>query len=40
MTATPQASANASQLFHQASESEIKLMQSCAFAHMVQGRLR
>lgn len=34
------ASANASQLFQQASESAMKLMQSGAFAHMMQGMLR
>ena len=35
-----QASANASQLFQQASESAMKLMQSGAFAHMMQGMLK
>lgn len=37
---TAQASANASQLFQQASESAMKLMQSGAFAHMMQGMLK
>ena len=35
-----QATANASQLFQQATESATKLMQSGAFAHMVQGLLK
>lgn len=35
-----QASANASQLFQQASESTMKLMQSGAFAHLMQGMLK
>ncbi len=35
-----QASANASQLFQQASESAMKLMQSGAFAHLMQGMLK
>jgi len=37
---TAQASANASQLFQQASESAMKLMQSGAFAHVMQGMLK
>lgn len=37
---TTQASANASQLFQQVSESAMKLMQSGAFAHMMQGMLK
>jgi hypothetical protein len=37
---TAQASANASQLFLQASESAMKLMQSGAFANMMQGMLK
>ena len=37
---TAQASANASQLFQQASESAMKLMHSGAFAHMMQGMLK
>jgi uncharacterized protein YjgD (DUF1641 family) len=37
---TAQASANASQMFQQASESAMKLMQSGAFAHMMQGMLK
>ena len=37
---SPQATANASQLFQQASESAMKLMQSGAFAHMMQGMLK
>jgi len=37
---TTQASANASQLFQQASESAMKLMQSGAFAHLFQGMLK
>jgi hypothetical protein len=37
---TAQASANASQLFQQASESGMKLMQSGGFAHLVQGMLK
>lgn len=37
---TTQASANASQLLQQASESAMKLMQSGAFAHLVQGMLK
>lgn len=37
---TAQASANASQLFQQASESAMKLMQSGAFAQMMQGMLK
>lgn len=37
---TSQATANASQLFQQASESAMKLMQSGAFAHMMQGMLK
>jgi uncharacterized membrane-anchored protein YhcB (DUF1043 family) len=37
---TAQASANASQLFQQASESAMKLMQSGAFAHLMQGMLK
>jgi len=36
---TAQAGANASQLFQQASESALKLMQSGAFAQMMQGML-
>lgn len=35
-----QATANASQLFQQASESAMKLMQSGAFAHMMQGMVK
>ena len=35
-----QTSANASQLFQQASESTMKLVQSGAFAHMMQGMLK
>lgn len=35
-----QASANASQMFQQASESAMRLMQSGAFAHMMQGMLK
>ena len=37
---TTQASANASQLFQQASEAAMKLMQSGAFAHLFQGMLK
>lgn len=37
---TSQAAANASQLFQQASDSAMKLVQSGAFAHMVQGMLK
>lgn len=37
---TAQASANASQLFQQASESAMKLMQSGAFLHLMQGMLK
>lgn len=37
---TTQASASASQLIQQASESTMKLMQSAAFAHMMQGMLK
>jgi hypothetical protein len=37
---TAQASANASQLFQQATESAMKLMQSGAFAQMMQGMLK
>jgi hypothetical protein len=37
---TEQASANASQLFQQTSESALKLMQSGSFAHMMQGMLK
>ena len=37
---TSQASSDASQLFQQASESAMKLMQSGAFAHMMQGVLK
>ena len=37
---TAQASANASQLFQQASESAMKLMQSGAFAQVMQGMLK
>lgn len=37
---TEQASANASQLFQQASESAMKLMQSGAFAQLMQGMLK
>lgn len=37
---TAQAGANASQWFQQASESAMKLMQSGAFAHMMQGMLK
>jgi hypothetical protein len=37
---TAQASASANQLFQQASESAMKLMQSGAFAHMMQGMLK
>lgn len=37
---TAQASANASQLFQQASESAMKLMQSGAFMHLMQGMLK
>jgi hypothetical protein len=37
---TAQASANASLLFQQASESAMKLMHSGAFAHMMQGMLK
>lgn len=35
-----QASANANHLFQQANESAVKLMQSGAFAHMMQGMLK
>jgi hypothetical protein len=35
-----QAGANASQLFQQASESAIKLMQASAFVHVMQGMLK
>ena len=37
---TAQATANASQLFQQATESALKLMQSGAFAHVMQGMLK
>ena len=37
---TAQATANASQLFQQAAESAMKLMQSNAFAHVMQGMLK
>jgi len=37
---TSQATANASQLFQQATESAMKLMQSGAFAHLMQGMLK
>lgn len=37
---TSQATANASQLFQQTTESAMKLMQSGAFAHMMQGMLK
>jgi hypothetical protein len=37
---TTQASANASQMFQQASESAMKIMQSGAFVHMMQGMLK
>jgi len=37
---TAQASANASQMFQQASESTMKLLQSGAFAQMMQGMLK
>lgn len=37
---TAQATANASQLFQQATESAMKLMQSGAFAHVMQGMLK
>ena len=37
---TAQASADASRLFQQATESAMKLMHSGAFAHMVQGMLK
>ncbi len=37
---TSQATANASQLFQQATESSVKLMQSGAFAHLMQGMLK
>lgn len=37
---TAQASANAAQMFQQASESAMKLMQSGALAHLMQGMLR
>ena len=37
---TSQATANASQLFQQASESAMRFMQSGAFAHMMQGMLK
>ena len=37
---TSQATANATQLFQQASESAMKLIHSGAFAHMVQGMLK
>ena len=37
---TAQASANASQIFQQASGSAMKLMQSGAFAHVMQGMLK
>ncbi len=37
---TAQATTNASQLFQQATESAMKLMQSGAFAHMMQGMLK
>jgi hypothetical protein len=37
---TSQATANASQLFQQASEAAMKFMQSGAFAHMMQGMLK
>lgn len=37
---TTQSTANASQFFQQASESAMKLMQSGAFAHLMQGMLK
>ena len=37
---TAQASANTSQLFQQASESAMKIMQSGAFTHLMQGMLK
>lgn len=37
---TAQATTNASQLFQQATESAMKLMQSGAYAHMMQGLLK
>jgi len=37
---TSQATANASQLYQQATESAMKLMQSGAFAHLMQGMLK
>ncbi len=37
---TSQATANATQMFQQASESAMKLMQSGAFAHLMQGMLK
>jgi len=37
---TTQASASASQLFQQASETAMKLMQSSAFTHLMQGMLK
>ena len=37
---TSQVTANASQLFQQASESAMKLMQSGAFAHLMQGMFK
>jgi hypothetical protein len=37
---TSQATANAGQLFQQASESAMKLMQSGAFTHLMQGMLK
>jgi hypothetical protein len=37
---TAQASANASQMFQRASESAMSLMQSSAFAHLMQGMLK
>ena len=37
---TSQASADASQLFQQASQSTMKLMQSSAFTHLMQGMLK
>ena len=37
---TAQVSSNTSQLFQQASESAMKLMQSGAFAHLMQGMLK
>ncbi len=37
---TSQATANVGQMFQQASESAMKLMQSGAFAHMMQGMLK